>query len=391
MGVQKNKKLYRSTISIFLIILICVLISLGLNKIYRVVYEKMDTIDKKMFEELSKIYEKFNESSSNLWNNNYKFNEKPLILIRTNREKGIVRKYSYVINVEEFKNSIFSKKVNIPDYLKLPTVYRVNNLNLNMISTWIPSNFGTVNINTNKVFYFKYNPQMMENPELYFDFSSFLLHESFHTYNQKNWIYDENDGEYVENYPVNIENYALMGVEFKLLDKCMESNNKSEISKYLRQWTLIRNYRYKKWPQLLAETNTEAIEGTARYIEYKYSKLSGGKLTVLANKEAPYHVTFIHAYNCIADNIAESPAYLERPIKYETGAAVCLIMDKLNIEWKKYIEDSREKRGKTQYEILKYYYDISYKNYDEISNVKSENDYEELLKKGEKIVNLYNK
>ncbi|WP_203226304.1 hypothetical protein [Clostridium ihumii] len=351
----------------------------------------MDTIDKKMFEELSKIYEKFNESSSNLWNNNYKFNEKPLILIRTNREKGIVRKYSYVINVEEFKNSIFSKKVNIPDYLKLPTVYRVNNLNLNMISTWIPSNFGTVNINTNKVFYFKYNPQMMENPELYFDFSSFLLHESFHTYNQKNWIYDENDGEYVENYPVNIENYALMGVEFKLLDKCMESNNKSEISKYLRQWTLIRNYRYKKWPQLLAETNTEAIEGTARYIEYKYSKLSGGKLTVLANKEAPYHVTFIHAYNCIADNIAESPAYLERPIKYETGAAVCLIMDKLNIEWKKYIEDSREKRGKTQYEILKYYYDISYKNYDEISNVKSENDYEELLKKGEKIVNLYNK
>ncbi len=41
----------------------------------------------------------------------------------------------------------------------------------------------------------------------------------------------------------------------------METNNKEEVKKYLKQWTTVRAYRYKKWPQLVVETNTEAIEG----------------------------------------------------------------------------------------------------------------------------------
>jgi len=231
---------------------------------------------------------------------------------------------------------------------------------------------------------------MFENPDLYLNFSSFLLHEAFHTYKQKDWLYDSNDGEYIENYPYDKENYALIGLEFKLLDECMQANNVNEIKNYLREWTIIRTYRYKKWLQLLAETNTEAIEGTARYIEYSYSKLIEGKLTVLAKKQEPYYVTFSEAYNYIANNQAESPNYLERPMRYETGAALGLIMDKANINWKTEIEDSKDKRGKTQYQILKEYFnvsneDISDKNVDKIKN---ENNYNELIKSGEKIVNL---
>ena len=51
-----------------------------------------------------------------------------------------------------------------------------------------------------------------------------------------------------------------------------------------------------------------------------------------------------------------------RPIKYETGAALGLIMDKLNIDWKYDIEDSPNKNGETQYEILKKYFNISDKD-----------------------------
>ncbi|MBS6042317.1 MAG: hypothetical protein KIA08_06465 [Clostridium baratii] len=389
---KSKNKLFLIILSIIVLLAGIVVIDIILNKTYKTSYESFDSVDKEMFQELSQIYKQFDKNSDQLWGDKDKLNKMPLILIRTNKDKGIIRKYAYAINVKGIENSIFAEKMDIPSSLNLPTVYRLSKFDINMIFTWLPSNFGTIDMDKANTFYFKYYPKMIENPDLYFDFSSFLIHESFHTYNQKDWTYDKNDGEYIENYPVNKENYALMGLEFKLLDKCMEEKNTEEVKKYLKEWTIVRTYRYEKWPELIKETNTEAIEGTARYMEYKYSKLTGGKLTVLANKEKPYHVTFTHAFNCISNGIGETPVYLERPIKYETGAALGLIMDKLNIDWKGDIEDSPNKNGETQYEILKKYFNISDKDVsdDVMKKIEEENNYSELLKPGQKIVDIKN-
>ncbi|GAA0858651.1 MULTISPECIES: hypothetical protein [Clostridium] len=389
---KSKNKLFLIILSIIVLLAGMVVIDIILNKTYKTSYESFDSVDKEMFQELSQIYKQFDKNSDQLWGDKDKLNKMPLILIRTNKDKGIIRKYAYAINLKGIENSIFAEKMDIPSSLNLPTVYRLSKFDINMIFTWLPSNFGTIDMDKANTFYFKYYPKMIENPDLYFDFSSFLIHESFHTYNQKDWTYDKNDGEYIENYPVNKENYALMGLEFKLLDKCMEEKNTEEVKKYLKEWTIVRTYRYEKWPELIKETNTEAIEGTARYMEYKYSKLTGGKLTVLANKEKPYHVTFTHAFNCISNGIGETPVYLERPIKYETGAALGLIMDKLNIDWKYDIEDSPNKNGETQYEILKKYFNISDKDVSDniMKKIEEENNYSELLKQGQKIVGIKN-
>ncbi|MGG7159826.1 hypothetical protein [Clostridium baratii] len=389
---KSKNKLFIIILSIIVLLAGTVVIDIILNKTYKTSYESFDSVDKEMFQELSQIYKQFDKNSDQLWGDKDKLNKMPLILIRTNKDKGIIRKYAYAINLKGIENSIFAEKMDIPSSLNLPTVYRLSKFDINMISTWLPSNFGTIDMDKANTFYFKYYPKMIENPDLYFDFSSFLIHESFHTYNQKDWTYDKNDGEYIENYPVNKENYALMGLEFKLLDKCMEEKNTEEVKKYLKEWTIVRTYRYEKWPELIKETNTEAIEGTARYMEYKYSKLTGGKLTVLANKEKPYHVTFTHAFNCISNGIGETPVYLERPIKYETGAALGLIMDKLNIDWKDDIEDIPNKNGETQYEILKKYFNISDKDVSDniMKKIEEENNYSELLKQGQKIVDIKN-
>lgn len=391
------KKKYNKTIliitTIFIMMVICLVVDIILNKTLHTKYEKFNSTDKEMFEKLSNIYGEFNENSDELWSENYKLNEMPMILIRTNKDKGIVRKYAYAINVGGIDKNIFAKKMTMTKDLNLPKVYRLSKFDTNMISTWFPSNFGTINIEEKQAFYFKYHPKMIENPDLYFDFSSFLLHESFHVYNQENWMYDKlGNGEYIENYPTNKENYALMGVEFELLDKCMQENNKSEIKRYLKQWTMIRAYRYEKWPQLIGETKTEAIEGTARYIEYKYSELMGGNLTVLATKEKPYHVTFTYAFDCIASGKGPKTSYLKRTMKYETGSALGLIMDNVNIKWKKDIEDSKSERGETQYEILKKYFNISNEDIieDNIKQIKEQNNYNALLKKGQAIVDLEN-
>lgn len=232
---------------------------------------------------------------------------------------------------------------------------------------------------------------MFSDPHLYFDFSSFLLHESFHAYKQRDWIYDKNGVEHIIDYPVDKENYALMGLEFTLLDKAMATKNPSIIKQLLQDWTIIRNYRYHKWPQLIGETKAEAIEGSARYLEYSYSKLNGGNLTVLATKHEPYHITFMQAFHFIANGQAESPTFLERDIRYETGAALGLLMDNANIPWKDAIEDHVTKRGKTQFETLKVYFQLIHSSdYSKhVENIKRDNDYRVLLEQGERLVRIY--
>lgn len=375
---------------IIIILVLWIIISIISNKIIKIKYNSLDIKDKMMITGLSKVYNTFQYNTDKLWNEKYKLNEIPILLIKANKSNGLIRNQAYAININKYTNNIFSSEIDIPESLGLPKVYRVTKFDPKTLATWLPGNFGTINIKGEEVFYFKYCPEMFKNPDLYYKFSLVLIHESFHICKQKNWLYDSNNGEYIENYPHTKENYALIGLEFELLDKCMESNNINEIKEYMKQWTVVRTYKYKKWPQLLAETNTEAIEGTARYMEYAYSKLVGKHLTVLSIKQPPYHITFSDAFNYIANNKGESPKYLERPIRYETGSALGLIMDKLNINWKDKIEDSKQKSGKAQYQILKEYFNISDKDISEenLDKIKNENNYNELIKSGEKIVRL---
>ena len=384
----KMKKLLKVILTALVVFVGIMLVSIILNKNYHTKFESLNETDQSMLKELSTIYKNFEQSSDKLWNEDYHFEKKPLILVRSNKSQGLIRKEAYAINVEQIENSIFSKEIDVPKSLHLPKVYRLNHFDVKTISTWALGNFGTLKINNSEIFHLKYYPKMFSDPDLYFDFSSFLLHESFHAYKQKDWLYDANDAEYIPDYPINKENYALMGLEFKLLDKAMMNNNPETIKQVLYDWTVVRNYRYKKWPQLIGETKTEAIEGSARYLEYRYSQLTGGNLMVLAKKEEPYHVTFMQAFDFIANGQAESPRFLERTMRYETGSALELMMDKANIPWKEAIEDSSTKPGKTQYEILNAYFKINDVSVIEskIKEIKENYDYEKLLKQGEKLV-----
>ncbi|MGL4665653.1 MAG: hypothetical protein ACRCWA_11610, partial [Clostridium butyricum] len=80
----------------------------------------------------------------------------------------------------------------------------------------------------------------------------------------------------------------------------------------------------------------------------------------------------------------------EKSIYYNTGSSLGFIMDELGINWKYNIEDSKDKDGETQYEILKSYFNIDNKDIssENIKNIEIENNYDELLKQGEKIAEI---
>ncbi|MEK3747765.1 hypothetical protein NYE25_05945 [Paenibacillus sp. FSL E2-8871] len=364
------------------------MVSILLNKTYRTTFESLPETDRRMLTELSELYNHFEQSSDQLWNKDYRFDSKPLLLVRTTKDSGLFRSEGFAVNVP-MKKGIFAQEISLPESMGLPKVYRISRFSPTTLSAWFPANFGTLNLKGMETMYFKYYPKMFSDPALYFDFSSFLLHEGFHIFKQKDWTYDANGAEHIDNYPVNEENYALMGIEFKLLDQAMAESNPELVQQYLHDWTVVRNYRYYKWPQLIGETKTEAIEGSARYLEYRYSKLTGGNLMVLATKQEPYHVTFMQAYDFIANGQAESPSFLERSIRYETGAALELTMDKANIPWKEAIEDVPGKKpGMTPYEILSNYFKMNDLTTIEsqLGEIKEVYDYDALRKQGAKIV-----
>lgn len=356
------------------------------NKFYKIKYESMDTVDKEMFDDLSNIYKEFENNKNDIWNG-FNFEKEPLIVIRTFNDKGIIRKYSYAINVDGIDNSIFAKKINMPESIKLPEVYRLSSLYPNLITTMLPDNFGTIEIDKINTIYFKYYSEMITNPKSNHDFSSFLLHESFHICKQKEWTYDkDNDGSIVLDFPNNKENYALMGIEFLLLDKCLETDNKDDIEKYLKDLITIRTYRYDKWPQLKTISNIEAIEGTATYLPEKINSLMNGEL--INNNEEK--IKYSDALKYLSNLNKISMITFEKSIYYNTGSSLGFIMDELGIDWKYNIEDSKDKDGETQYEILKSYFNIDNKDIssENIKNIEIENNYDELLKQGEKIAEI---
>lgn len=374
-------------ISIPAAIVIILSISIIFNKTYRTTFESLPDLDQQMLTELSNIYKQFEQSPDILWNEDYAFDTKPLLLVRTNKDRGIFRKEAFAVNVP-LQNSLFAQEIKMPESMGLPKVYRVSRFAPSTLYTWMPINFGTVQIQDTETMFYRYYPRMFSDPELYFDFSSFLLHEGFHIFKQKEWTYDADETWWIdEDYPVNEEQYALMGMEYKLLDLAMAESRPEKVKPYLHDWTVVRNYRYAKWPLLQGETGTEAIEGTARYVEYRYNELMGRKLTVLAAEQPPYHATFMQVFDFVADGQMQQE-FLKRSMRYETGAVLGMLMDKANIPWKNEMEDTPDQPGRTQYEILNDYFDLK-KAADEakIKELKQEHDYKKLLEQGRKIAN----
>lgn len=91
---KKHNKIFIGAFVIMIVLLGVVASNIILNKTYKTKYEDFNSLDKKMFEQLSNIYNQFEKNSDKLWNDNYRLNELPIILIRTNQDKGVMRKYA---------------------------------------------------------------------------------------------------------------------------------------------------------------------------------------------------------------------------------------------------------------------------------------------------------
>ncbi|MFZ3197403.1 MAG: hypothetical protein WA181_14630, partial [Bacillus mycoides] len=93
-------KKFLKVILILLVIFIGIMLgSIILNKTYHTEFKSLDNTDQKMLKELATIYKSFEESSDKLWNEDYRFEKMPLVLIRSNKDGGFFRQEAYAVNV----------------------------------------------------------------------------------------------------------------------------------------------------------------------------------------------------------------------------------------------------------------------------------------------------
>lgn len=334
---------------IIALISIIIISAIIFNKLINTKYDSLNNMDKKMLKQLSQVYEIYNNNSKDIWKEDYNVKDIALILTPAQKENGIFHLYSYVLGVDKLKNSIFSKEIETPKELNLPPIYRVSFLSPTLFKEWFPINFRFADMDNNHVAAFKYNPESTEAGDNEKAFKYFFMHEVFHEYRQvPRWKNVDNLCSSIYIPERNKEAYQLLITELAILDKADEAETKEELRSILTDFVMLRDFRYDKFDYMKEEKKVETLEGTAQYIEYKYSSLVQDKLMppITVNGEK---YKFIDVFNeKILKAFVNLNGFMDKDLYYNTGAIQGVYLDKLEVEWKNRVENNE-----LVYDILK--------------------------------------
>lgn len=365
---------------IFVILLVFMFfINILSNKFLYGDFENLNSVDKEMLSQISEIYGVYSENADEIWNKDYNFKNIPLVLTPVKKDRGIWHRYSYVIATEELSDSIFSKKIKIPNQYEIGNVYRVSALNPKLFSAWFPVNFTFKDIGNSHSMFMKYTKEGIEKTDNIRIFKYFLMHEAFHEYYQvQNWKNVNELSSMIFVQTRDIEQYQIFMTECGILSRINKEENPKKIKELLLDFIAFREYRYSKWNDMKEEVKVETLEGTATYVEeiYKKFELDSDKNSIkLVDFETLFEKTFLQ--NLI--NQGNIKGIIDKDIYYYTGFSLGFAMDKLNIDWK-----SKVDRNEMVYDILKS--EIDFKENTDLEMLKKKYDFEKYRESAELLV-----
>lgn len=274
-------------------------------------------------------YHKYTEKQ-NIWEN-FNLGNKTILALNTDSGKA------YLINPTANVRSIFAKEINMPSDYKIK-VYRISPLSPQLFQFKFDGNFNTsektYKVYGNKIFYTKYSASSTTNPFSSTHYITFLSHEAFHYYMQKNWA----DGSTYSVDTMSDEDKELLYKEYDILteiQKALLENtaNQKVFLQYAKEYVDIINQRMEKNPTYVKEElERETTEGTATYIGIKASEIVGYDYGVMYFdniKEVP----FSDLKRTVEAGDYDKRELADR-IPYESGTLLCLLMDQLEIpDW----------------------------------------------------------
>lgn len=323
-----RKKRFKKTkilLGTFLCVLFIGIASIIAGNHFHAHFTDLSETDQSILKELDEYY-KYTEKQD-IWEN-FNLGNKTVLALNNDSNKA------YLINPTANVRSVFAKKINMPSDYEIE-VYRISPLSPQLFQFKFDGNFNTsektYKVYGNKIFYTKYSASSTTTPFSSTHYITFLSHEAFHYYMQKNWA----DGSTYSVDMMSDEDRELLYKEYDILSEIqkafLENTTDQEIFlQYAKEYVDIVNQRMEKNPNYVKEElERETTEGTATYIGIKASEIVGYDYGVMYFdniKEVP----FSDLRRTVEAGHYDKRELADR-IPYETGALLCLLMDQLEI------------------------------------------------------------
>ena len=297
----------------------------------------LDKTDSKMLEQLAAVFDVFSSQSAEIWNQNFRLEQMPLLLVRKGKNRDL---YGFLVNHPQPESFEESEKVELAASLGLPPVYYLKALPRKKELAEFPYFMFQFELNGTNVFLMKYTDYSID------PFSSpldekwwplYLTHEAFHNGQFQYWT-QSYQGQDIEGYPLDQTHLALIMLEDAALKMAVEETQTAE---YLRYFLAVREERIRLVPEVTQlDFEQERIEGTAQYIQHRLGELLQHPAYNLQS------FAFQLPYYAIGESNIRGIAAFYR--FYATGATLGYLLDELEIPWKERVE-----QGESPYQVLR--------------------------------------
>ncbi|WP_336502279.1 hypothetical protein [Microbacterium paraoxydans] len=344
----------RRTVTVILSILAVIALGIGGVIAWRLLapapsnWESLDATDKEMLTQLSEQYDITATHAAEIWTDAYRYEDQPLVLLRTDGEKSSFWSHAILVNMSGVTDTSGMAKIDVPGASHLDDVRISRTFAVGEWLLYAPSNFGVIDVSERDVLAFKYHQAMLDTETTTSQgFQRFSLHENFHV--TKQGLNPEAPGAWpwvagglVSDYPHSEAQYELLRVEARIFDRVETETNPQVLAALASDLATVRMARYATWPTLKLEIELEAIEGTATYIERAFDRARG--LT-------PVQRTFTDGLEDLISD-PEQQIVLERDYSYFTGAQLGLLLDRIAPVWKTQLEPAPTGSGSTPFATL---------------------------------------
>ncbi|MCM3612924.1 hypothetical protein M3672_00540 [Microbacterium enclense] len=307
----------------------------------------LDELDTRMFVALQTQYDAFARTPEALWDADYRYDREPLLLVRKDADGALAWPYVYLVNMSSLIDTSRFARMEFAEDSTLSDVRVATDVDLQILTAWTPGTFDTLEYAGRGVLAFTYSPaQFDDDSDPLLQFATFSMHEAFHVNVQPTWRQDIDGGARVWDPPTGAQLRALFGQEFAALDAVTTATDDAQRRDIAARIVEERRAQVESVPALSARAALETIEGSARYLERRYSDVSGGRIGVLTNKRG--ETSSFGAVLDWATSADGDPGIFEHTIWYETGAQLAFLLDHLAPDWKARVADGRT----TMFDVL---------------------------------------
>ena len=344
------KRRMKIGVACLLIIIIGFILGIIMNH-FRNDFLDLNQEDQRVLTEYDTFYRSLKEEP--LWDG-FDLDKKPILFLA---KDGLG---AYLVNAPNKPDSIWAKKIELPEQFSLQSVYRISFLMPRLLPLHFQGDFNTIKkkytIVDNDVYFLRYDKKVsLEKKFTDKHLATYLAHESFHYYMQNDWPFEDPPESELNEEGITLfkqECYILGDIQEKLRSGTFQHEELVKDAKKLVEVVGKRLKNNKEYVSLQLEK--ELSEGTATYIGIKASERVGYDFGVMYfdnRKEIP----FSEIPEGLEVNAIETD-FLFKRFPYESGAQICFLLDALQMEgWQQKLNMQNKEHPVTLYTVLKEY------------------------------------